>query len=142
MQNVQGSRRAGVATAALSLLAAISLTASAWSANVRIVDGDTLVVAGERIRLRSASGPIDAPELRSAKCPLELFRAEAARDRLSVIMRAAEDDFSIDRKGLDRYGRTIAVVYAEGDDVGARLIREGHARPWPKLSRGDRPTWC
>ena len=31
-------------------------------------------------------GLIDAPELRSAKCPLELFRAEAAKDRLAAII--------------------------------------------------------
>ena len=123
-------------------LALVLLAAPALAADVYVYDGDTIRVGSERIRLRSASGPIDAPELRSAKCPLELFRAEASRDRLIAIMRAAGDDFSIDRKGQDRYGRTVAVVYAEGDDVGARLVREGHARPWPKLSRADRPTWC
>ncbi|RXF68260.1 thermonuclease family protein [Hansschlegelia zhihuaiae] len=105
-----------------------------------IVDGDTIRVDGERIRLRSEGGPIDAPELRKAKCPLELFRAEAARDRLKALM--APNDFSIDRHGADRYGRTVAVIYAEGRDVGAILVREGHAKPWPTLRRADRPTWC
>ncbi len=107
-----------------------------------VVDGDTAIINGERIRLRSEAGPIDAPELHSAKCPLELFRAEAARDRLRAIMGAAGDDFSIDRKSKDRYGRTVAVVYVEGEDVGGRLVREGHAKPWPGLRRATRPTWC
>ena len=31
-------------------------------------------------------GTLDAPELRSAKRPLELFRAEAVRDRLAAII--------------------------------------------------------
>ena len=123
-------------------LAFALMATPALAADVHVIDGDTIVVSGERIRLRSVSGPIDAPELRSAKCPLELFRAEASRDRLVAIMRAAGDDFSIDRRGQDRYGRTVAVVYAEGNDVGARLVKEGHARPWPKLSKADRPTWC
>ena len=108
--------------------------------SVRIVDGDTMDIAGERIRLRSEAGPIDAPELRSAKCPLELFRAEAARDRLAALLKGGEP--SIIRKGADRYGRTVAVVLVDGKDVGAILVREGHAKPWPKLTKADRPEWC
>lgn len=114
--------------------------AAAFKRSVYVIDGDTLDINGERIRLRSETGPIDAPELRSAKCRLELFRAEASRDRLRALM--APNDFSIDRRGKDRYGRTVAIVYSEGRDVGGLLVREGHARPWPRLTRADRPTWC
>lgn len=128
--------RAAVLT--LTLLAVLAAPEAA--AGVYVTDGDTLIINGERIRLRSEAGPIDAPELGKAKCPLELFRAQAARDRLRVLM--APNDFSIDRRGRDRYGRTVGVVYSEGADVGARLVREGHAKPWPRLRRADRPTWC
>lgn len=121
------------------ILAGMVVTAPVVAA-VRVVDGDTIDVDGERIRLRSEVGPIDAPKLRSAKCPLELFRAQAARERLAALM--APDDFSIDRRGKDRYGRTVGIVYSEGEDVGARLVHEGHAKPWPRLTRADRPTWC
>lgn len=107
-----------------------------------VVDGDTQRVGGSRIRLRSEQGSIDALELPSAKCPLELFRAKAARERLATIIRSAGDDFSIDRRGRDRYGRTVAVVYAVGENVGERLVRENQALPWPKLSRADRPELC
>ena len=107
---------------------------------IRVIDGDSLDIAGERIRLRSEAGPIDAPELRSAKCPLELFRAEAAKDRLAALLKGREPE--IVRKGADRYGRTVAVVYVDGKDVGAQLVREGHAKPWLTLRRVDRPEWC
>ncbi|GLK54523.1 endonuclease YncB(thermonuclease family) [Methylopila capsulata] len=105
-----------------------------------VVDGDTIRVDGERIRLRSEAGPIDAPELRSAKCPLELFRAEAARDRLKALLK--DRDPLIERTGADRYGRTVAVVRVDGKDIGAVLIAEGHAKPWPSLRKADRPKWC
>ncbi|WP_271166918.1 thermonuclease family protein [Hansschlegelia plantiphila] len=107
---------------------------------VRVIDGDTIDIDGERIRLTSEDGPIDAPEMHRAKCPLELFRAQAARERLIAIM--APNDFTIERRGKDRYGRTVGVIYSEGKDVGAELVREGHARPWPKLRKADRPAWC
>ena len=91
--------------------------------------------AGGRIRLRWDTGPIDAPELRKAKCPRELFRARAAEQRLAqIIMRP--NDF-IEWHGGDRYIRTVAVVYSEGVDVGTILVGEGHAKPWPKLTRMD-----
>lgn len=115
------------------------LTADAQD-RLSVTDGDTLIINGERIRLRSEAGPIDAPELGKAKCPLELFRAQAARERLAQIM--APQDFSLDRRGLDKYGRTVAVVYADGEDVGAKLVAEGHAKMWMSLRRADRPTWC
>lgn len=125
---------------AIAVAAALIISAPPALASLRIIDGDTLVIDGERIRLRSEAGPIDAPELRSAKCPLELFRAEAARDRLRALM--APKDVGVERHGADRYGRTVAIVRVDGKDVGAILVREGHAKPWPTLRRADRPTWC
>ena len=105
-----------------------------------VVDGDTIVISGKRIRLRSGAGPIDAPELGKAKYPLELFRAEAAKDRLTALLNGRKPE--IVRRGADRYGRTVAVLLVDGTDVGAQLVREGHAKPWPKLTKADRPTWC
>ncbi len=111
---------------------------------IRVIDGDSLDIAGERIRLRSEAGPIDAPELRSAKCPLELFRAEAAKDRLAAII--APGARIVDTGERDRWKRPIVLVYVDGKDVGAQLIAEGHAKPWPKtggkLRRENRPEWC
>ena len=111
---------------------------------IRVIDGDTLDMAGDRIRLRSETGPIDAPELRSAKCPLELFRAEAARDRLAAII--APGARIVDTGERDRWKRPIVLVYVDGKDVGTQLVAEGHAKPWPKtggkMRRENRPEWC
>lgn len=132
------SLRSGlIATLLLTILA----PSSAWPAALRVLDGDTIDVDGERIRMTSEAGPIDAPELGRAKCPLELFRAQAAKERLVALL--ASGDFSVDRRPAhDKYGRTVAVIYAEGEDVGARLVREGHAKMWLSLRSKDRPTWC
>ena len=54
----------------------------------------------------------------------------------------APNDFSVERRGKDKYGRTVGIVYSEGEDVGGRLVREGYAKPWPKLRAYDRPRWC
>lgn len=117
-----------------------TMTWAPHAPSVVVTDGDTIRVDGERIRLRSEAGPIDAPELRTAKCQLELFRAEAARDRLKALLKDREPE--IQQTGTDKYGRPVAIVRVDGKDVGAILVREGHAKPWPTLRRADRPEWC
>jgi endonuclease YncB( thermonuclease family) len=41
-------------------------------------------------------------------------------------------------KPPDRYGRTLAQVLVDGEDVACILIKEGYARPWT----GRREDWC
>ena len=91
-----------------------------------VVDGDTVWIAGEKIRLLD----IDAPEMRG-DCARERRLAIAARDRLVAVLNARP--FTIQREGKDRYGRTLARL----GDAGAVLLREGLAHRWP-----DREGWC
>lgn len=89
-------------------------------------DGDTVWIEGEKIRLLD----IDAPEM-NARCERERRMAVAARDRLVALLDGR--DVVIRRRGVDRYGRTLARL----GDVGEVLVREGLARRW-----GDRRGWC
>lgn len=91
-----------------------------------VVDGDTVWIEGEKIRLLD----IDAPEM-EGRCPAERALARRARDRLVVLLRARE--VTIARDGVDKYGRTLARL----GDTGEQLVREGLARRW-----GDRRGWC
>lgn len=97
-----------------------------------VTDGDTIRCGDERVRLLG----IDTPELFSPRCPREKQQARAAKDRLAELLRAGT--MTLDRDGADRFGRTLATVRVDGVDVGAVLVREGHAREWT----GRRETWC
>ncbi|MFC3693155.1 thermonuclease family protein [Chenggangzhangella methanolivorans] len=96
--------------------------------------------------MTSETGPIDAPEIHAdgfapAKCAREIERAKAARRRVVELM--ASGDWSIDRLGgRDSHNRSLAVVYVEGEDLAAILVREGHARPWPRPFKKNKPDWC
>jgi micrococcal nuclease len=85
----------------------------------KVIDGDTIVVAGgERVRYIG----IDAPEsgepfYKEAK---ERNRALVGGKRVIVRVCAGEP--------RDRYGRVLGWVYADGIDVGGRLLKEGLAR--------------
>lgn len=96
-----------------------------------VVDGDTLWLGGEKIRLDG----IDAPET-DGRCQAERMLARRATLALSGLLAGKAIDLR--RTGTDRYGRTLAKVLADGRDVGEQMLREGLARPWA----GRRESWC
>jgi endonuclease YncB( thermonuclease family) len=90
---------------------------------VRISDGDSFELGGERIRLDG----IDAPELhQSCGAPDKLWPCgERARAALEAIM--AEGKVSCRPVDEDRYERAVSVCEAGGRDVAARLVEQGWA---------------
>jgi micrococcal nuclease len=97
-----------------------------------VVDGDTFWLEGEKIR---AMG-FDAPEMGPPHCPKPGPLARTARARVLALLNVAPP--SIERHGLDPFGRTLAVVSIDGRELGGILIGEGLARPYVP---GETP-WC
>jgi endonuclease YncB( thermonuclease family) len=98
----------------------------------RVVDGDTLVVGTERIRLEA----IDAPE--TDQVCLDASGSEwtcgvAARVKLNEHI--AGRNVSCIASGTDRYQRTLATCYAAGEDLNAWMVREGLALAYVGYSR-------
>jgi len=99
-----------------------------------VVDGDTIEIQGQRIRLNG----IDAPESRQLcldvtgkkyrcgqKAALALADYIAQHQPVSCI--------EVDR---DRYKRVVAVCTAGGTDLADWMVRQGHALDWPRYSDG------
>ena len=87
---------------------------------VRTVDGDTIRVGGERIRLRG----IDTPELSELEGP-------AAKRRLEELLR--NGSIRIVPRGRDVYNRLLADMFVNDQNVAETLIMEGYEKP----RRGD-----
>lgn len=102
-----------------------------------VVDGDTIDDLANNVRYRLAN--IDAPETGdNAKCFLERKRGQQAKTAGIALVRQASE-VSVRRTWrIDRYGRRIAFVLVDGQDLGRILVRRGLARPW----RGSRTLWC
>ena len=102
-----------------------------------IIDGDTVDDRATGVRYRLAN--IDAPETGdNAKCFWERSRGEDAKWAAIRLVRAAKV-VSVRRTFRhDIYGRRVAYVLVDGEDLGALLLAEGLARPW----RGARRKWC
>ncbi|WP_442956716.1 thermonuclease family protein [Phenylobacterium sp. Root77] len=99
----------------------------------RIIDGDTLDVAGERVRLWG----VDAPE-RDQSCEDADGRPYACGRQAAVALSdlVAGRTVTCDQRDIDRYGRTVAQCAAGGEDLGRRLVRDGHALDYTRYSRG------
>ena len=105
------------------------------AASVRVLDGDTLVVNGEGVRLAN----VDAPELPpEAHCWGEgALGVQAATKAEELVHQATRIDVA--REGKDRYGRTLArITLNESRDLGDALVFAGVA-----ARKGARAwDWC
>lgn len=129
--------RAALLGLALALFSTISITkaetpaAEPIAGSAVVVDGDTLDVAGVRIRLEG----IDAPEM-SQSCTAADGAVWAcgrtAQKALQDLTRG--DTVACDRKGEDKYGRTLAVCFVGAQDINAALVRAGLARAFVRYS--------
>lgn len=118
----------------LIVLASLVLSVPALAATVegraRAVDGDTLEVAGQKVRLFG----VDAPELdqRCERGGRAWACGQAARDELAAIIGRKRLVCAV--QDIDRYGRSVAVCEAGGEDVGALMVRRGMALAYRRYS--------
>lgn len=99
-----------------------------------VVDGDTLYLEGEKIRIAG----IDAPETHDFACDSELALGEQAAARLQQLVNGGAITLSAIDRDEDRFGRKLRNVAVDGRDVGEVLIGEGLARAYG----GGRRSWC
>ncbi len=96
----------------------------------RVVDGDTMEISGQRIRLYG----IDTPEAKQT-CQREgvtwLCGAEATKTLKELI---GSSDVSCTKRDQDRYGRIVAVCHTKGRDLNAAMVLSGMAVAYRKYS--------
>lgn len=93
---------------------------------VRVADGDSFELGGERVRLEG----IDAPELHQSCGRPEAQWACGERARAAmqkVVADAGKNGVTCRPVDGDRYGRAVSVCEAAGRDLGALMVSEGWA---------------
>jgi micrococcal nuclease len=114
----------GLAIAGLAGVAACSSDSScgAHEATVeRVIDGDTIVVSGG-IRIRYLL--VDAPETTDGHD--DCYGANAAQFNSDLVLgKTVRLDYDVECE--DRFGRTLAYVSVDGEDVGKLLVERGYA---------------
>lgn len=99
-----------------------------------VVDGDTIWLRGEKIRIAD----IDTPETHPPRCAQEARLGEAATRRLRQLLNGGAVSVRPIDRDEDSYGRKLRIVLVDGRSVGDTLVGEGLARPY----RGGRRPWC
>ena len=94
-------------------IALATLLAAAALGPCTVTDGDTIRCGDERIRITG----IDAPETRACRQGRTCAPGDgqASKRALQAVVDGAS--LTIVRIGRDRYGRTLALVYADGENI-------------------------
>lgn len=112
------------------VLSAAPVGALMLGGEARVIDGDTLEVAGKRVRLFG----IDAPERRQT-CEREGLPWDCgAWAKQALSDRVTGQPIVCQQVDVDRYGRSVAICHVGGLDLGADLVRQGAATAYVAYS--------
>ena len=107
------------------------LALAACNSDLKVIDGDSIVLYGRQIRLYG----IDAPELKQ-ECQtisLQPWRCgSAARDELNRLIGSAKITCKVIYR--DNYRRSISQCFANGQDIGEAMVRNGYAVAYQRYS--------
>jgi endonuclease YncB( thermonuclease family) len=125
------------------LLALLSMSAPADAqaeptlvGRATVIDGDTIELKGERVRLNGIDAPESAQLCRNAM--RMRYRCGAASAQALNDLLAASRPTRCEFVERDRYGRFVGDCYrADGASVAELLVLGGWALDWPKYSKGD-----
>ena len=124
------NKRKAILVISISILFFLTYT-DVKSQNIKITDGDTIKINGEKIRF---SG-IDTPELKQTcfKGGVKNFCGIKAKQIL--IDKIAENKVSCVTEGKDRYKRTLAECFVNKESLSRYLVRSGYAFAYRKYSK-------
>ena len=127
---VQDQQNNTLAVATSEVANTESTTTSGLVSPQSVIDGDTIVLEGKRIRLFG----IDAPEKLQSCQVKEAAVACGMIARNALIGFVAGATVRCDREDVDRYGRDVSRCYAEGYDLSAGMVRAGLAVAYRQYS--------
>ena len=103
---------------------------TSFADSLRVVDGDTIVLNGEKIRF---SG-IDTPELKQTclKDGQEVPCGMTAK--MLLVKKIGNATIECISEGQDNYKRTLAECFVDGESLSKFLVRSGYAFAYRKYS--------
>jgi len=98
--------------------------------NLKVVDGDTIVLNGEKIRF---SG-IDTPELKQICLKGDEKVSCGISAKILLVKKIGNNTPKCIREGKDFYKRTLAECFVNGESLSSFLVRSGYAFAYRKYS--------
>ena len=110
---------------------AVNVFPPSVAGRARVLDGDTLIIGPTRVRLHG----IDAPESRQS-CVVDGRRWLCGeRATRALDQRIGSRTVSCEERDRNRYGRSVAVCRARGEELNAWMVRAGWALAYRRYSR-------
>ena len=101
------------------------------SQDIKITDGDTIKINGEKIRF---SG-IDTPELKQMCTQQGINVLCGITAKQILIDKIADNKIICIREGKDRYKRTLAECFVNDESLSSYLVKSGYAFAYRKYSK-------
>ena len=114
----------------LYVFLALMFCNTSFSDNLKIVDGDTIVLNGEKIRF---SG-IDTPELKQTCLKGDQKVGCGMSAKTLLVKKIGNATPECIKEGKDVYKRTLAECFVNGESLSKFLVRSGYAFAYRKYS--------
>ena len=101
------------------------------SQELRVVDGDTIHLNGEKIRFTG----IDTPELKQTCVKEGLTEPCGVTAKEILIKKIANNKVECINEGKDQYKRTLAECFVNDKSLSSYLVRSGYAFAYRKYSK-------
>ena len=114
----------------LLLASPAAIGAEVMAGRAFVIDGDTIEIHGQRIRLHG----IDAPES-GQSCTVLGKRSRCGREAaIALSNKIGNHAVQCEKKDIDRYKRIVAVCRAGGENLNAWMVGEGWALAYRRYS--------
>ena len=106
-------------------------TSGIKSQDIKITDGDTIKINGEKIRF---SG-IDSPELKQTCIKNDANNSCGLKAKQILIDKISDNNVVCVKEGKDRYKRTLAECFVNDESLSSYLVRSGYAFAYRRYSK-------
>ena len=120
-----------ICTISLSLILFILIISQAKSQIIKIVDGDTIHLNGEKIRFTG----IDTPELKQTCIKEGVINPCGVIAKEILIEKISDNKVVCISEGKDQYKRTLAECFVNNESLSSYLVRSGYAFAYRKYSK-------
>ena len=115
----------------ISLLIFFLIINQVKSQDLRVVDGDTIHLNGEKIRFTG----IDTPELKQTCIKEGIIDSCGVTAKEILIEKIADNKVECISEGKDQYKRTLAECFVNNVSLSSYLVRRGYAFAYRKYSK-------
>ena len=125
------SKRKVILLTSISLLVFFFTYNDIKSQDIKIIDGDTIKINGEKIRF---SG-IDTPELKQNCIKEGVNNSCGLKAKQILIDKISDNNIICTKEGKDQYKRTLAECFVNNESLSSYLVRSGYAFAYRRYSK-------